>query len=67
MRVREHVCRKAPTMYLGFGVAVTRDLDGVWNLDAYLADEYGLTESSFTVKGIEYCPWCGQKLEEETE
>lgn len=67
MRVREHECKKVPTTYLGFSVAVTRALGGVWDLEVYLADECGLTESSFTVKGIEYCPWCGQKLREETE
>lgn len=67
MRIREHVCGEVPTTYLGFSVAVTRVLGSVWDLEAYLADEYGLTESSFTVKGIGYCPWCGQKLGEETE
>lgn len=66
MRVDEHECNEVPTSYLGFSVSVTRvPKSDKWNLEAYLGDELGMTETSFTVREIKFCPWCGEKLGEE--
>lgn len=63
MSVKEHACKEAPTEYCGFGITVVCAPDSSkWNLEAYLADEEGTTESSFTVRDVRFCPWCGERL-----